>query len=62
MLILTRRIGEVIHIANDISVQVVSIQGQQAKLGISAPAKVTIFRGELAEPRSKHKKTSRYTK
>ena len=49
MLILTRRIGETIRINDDISVTVLSVQGQQVKLGIAAPADVAVHREEIYE-------------
>ncbi|ATR83033.1 carbon storage regulator [Pseudomonas sp. HLS-6] len=49
MLILTRRIGETIRINDDISVTVLSVQGQQVKLGIAAPAEVAVHREEIYE-------------
>ncbi|WP_350575159.1 carbon storage regulator CsrA [Pseudomonas sp. HY2-MNA-CIBAN-0224] len=47
MLILTRRVGEIIRINNDISVQVLSVSGQQVKLGVVAPETVAVHREEI---------------
>ena len=47
MLILTRRVGETIRINDDISIQVLSVCGQQVKLGIVAPADVAVHREEI---------------
>ena len=47
MLILTRRVGEIIRINDDISIQVLSVSGQQVKLGIVAPADVAVHREEI---------------
>ncbi|KQB54786.1 hypothetical protein AQS70_20590 [Pseudomonas endophytica] len=47
MLILTRRVGETIRINDDISVQVLSVTGQQVKLGIVAPESVAVHREEI---------------
>lgn len=47
MLILTRRVGEIIRINNDISIQVLSVCGQQVKIGIVAPAYVAVHRDEI---------------
>lgn len=49
MLILQRREGEKILIGDDISVSVVSVEGNRVKLAISAPREVSILRGELRE-------------
>lgn len=48
MLILTRKPGEVIRIGNDITVTVLSVQGQQVRLGIDAPKGVSVDREEIA--------------
>ncbi len=47
MLILTRRVGEIIRINDDISVQVLSVSGQQVKLGVAAPETVAVHREEI---------------
>ena len=47
MLILTRRVGETIRINDDISIQVLSVCGQQVKLGIVAPLDVAVNREEI---------------
>ena len=47
MLILTRRVGEIIRINDDISIQVLSVSGQQVKLGIVAPETVAVHREEI---------------
>ena len=47
MLILTRRVGEIIRINDDISIQVLSVGGQQVKLGIVAPEDVAVHREEI---------------
>ncbi|MGG3453241.1 carbon storage regulator CsrA [Paenibacillus rhizolycopersici] len=49
MLVLTRKRGQTIRINNDIEIYVSSIDGDSVKLGISAPADVTIMRKELLE-------------
>lgn len=47
MLILTRRVGETIRINDDISIQVLSVCGQQVKIGIVAPTDVAVHREEI---------------
>lgn len=49
MLVLTRRLGETIIIADNIKITVVDIEGRQVKIGIEAPKDVTIFREEVYE-------------
>lgn len=48
MLILTRRVGEKLQIGDDVSVTVLSIKGNQVRIGIEAPDDVTIHREEIA--------------
>jgi carbon storage regulator len=50
MLVLSRKIGEEIVIGGDIRVRVVSIQGNQVRLGFIAPQEVSIKRQELLQP------------
>jgi carbon storage regulator len=51
MLVLSRRVGETIHIGNDIVILVTRINADRVRLGISAPVGVRIMRAELiAEP------------
>ena len=47
MLVLTRKTGEAIQIGDDIEITVVSIKGDQIKLGINAPKNIEIHRKEI---------------
>ncbi len=47
MLVLTRKIGETIVIADNIRVTVVDIRGSQVRLGFTAPENVRIQREEI---------------
>jgi len=47
MLVLTRRLNEAIQIGEDIEVKIVGIEGDQIKLGITAPREVDIHRKEI---------------
>lgn len=49
MLILTRRIGELLYIGDDVEVTILNVQGKQVRLGIKAPDHVKILREELKE-------------
>jgi carbon storage regulator len=47
MLILTRRVGEVIKIGEEISVTVLEVKGNQVRMGFSAPKDVAVHREEV---------------
>lgn len=47
MLVLSRKLGEKIHIGENITVTVVEIDRGKIRLGIEAPRDVPIFRQEL---------------
>ena len=49
MLVLTRRLGEVLRIGDGITIKVVEIKGKQVKVGISAPVDLPIYREEIYE-------------
>jgi carbon storage regulator len=49
MLVLSRKCGEIIQIANDIKITVVEVRGNRVKIGIEAPTSYSIVRGELEE-------------
>ncbi|WP_186580802.1 carbon storage regulator CsrA [Aquibacillus kalidii] len=47
MLVLTRKINEAIKIGEDIELKVLAVDGDQIKLGISAPKHIDIHRMEV---------------
>ena len=47
MLILTRRVGESLMIGDEVSVTVLGIKGNQARIGINAPQDVAVHREEI---------------
>jgi carbon storage regulator len=49
MLILTRRINEVIRIGDDITVQILSVNGTQIRVGVDAPRGISVHREEIYE-------------
>ncbi|NOY29870.1 MAG: carbon storage regulator [Planctomycetes bacterium] len=49
MLVLSRKIGERIHIGNDVFVEVRRVAGNRVTLAIKAPREVRILRGELMD-------------
>ncbi len=49
MLVLTRKLGEVLRIGDGITVKIIEIKGKQVKVGISAPVDLSIYREEIYE-------------
>ena len=47
MLVLSRKLGEKIHIGDNICITIVDIDRGKIRLGIEAPREVPIFRQEL---------------
>ena len=47
MLVLTRKTGEAIQIGGEIEITVLSVHGDQIKLGINAPKHIEIHRKEI---------------
>jgi carbon storage regulator len=47
MLILSRKVDEVINIGDSITIKVLSIQEGQVKIGIVAPKDMSIYRAEI---------------
>ncbi len=52
MLVVTRKPGEAVVIGDNIRLTVVSVSGQQVRLGLAAPAEVRIRRAELRRRRN----------
>lgn len=48
MLVLSRKVGEIIVIDEQIQVEVLEVNGSRVRIGISAPRNVNIKRGELS--------------
>ncbi len=49
MLVLARKINESIMIGDDIEIVVIDIKGDQIKLGIKAPRRISVHRKEIYE-------------
>lgn len=47
MLVLTRKMGEVVTIGDQIKIKVVEMKGNQVRLGIEAPNDLRIYREEI---------------
>jgi carbon storage regulator len=57
MLVLTRRVGEIIRIGPDVVVTVLGKKGTQIRLGVEAPKDVAVHREKVFE-RIKHERTT----
>lgn len=49
MLILTRRVGERLMVGDDITITVMGVKGNQVRIGVHAPAEVSVHREEIFE-------------
>ncbi len=47
MLILTRKVGERLMIGDDIAVTVLSVKGNQVRVGVQAPTSIAVHREEI---------------
>jgi carbon storage regulator len=47
MLVLTRKLGEIIRVGDTVTVRVLEVRGNQVRLGVEAPADVRIYREEV---------------
>lgn len=47
MLVLTRKVGQVIRVGDDILIHVLTGIGGQVKIGVDAPSNVTVHREEI---------------
>ncbi len=47
MLVLTRKLGEVIRVGDAVTVRVLEVKGNQVRLGVEAPAEIRIYREEV---------------
>ena len=57
MLILTRRVGERLIIGADVTVTILSLKGNQIRIGIDAPREIKVHREEVFERIKKERET-----
>ena len=53
MLVLRRKVGESVILAGVMKISVLGVEGERVKIGIRAPASVSIVREELLTPEVK---------
>lgn len=56
MLVLTRRIGEIIRIGDDVEINVLDVKGSQVRIGVKAPDNVAVHREEIYQRIQKEKR------
>jgi carbon storage regulator len=49
MLILQRKVGEVVNIGANVTIKVLAVSGRSIRLGIQAPRTLPVWRAELVE-------------
>ncbi|ARF18212.1 carbon storage regulator CsrA [Sporosarcina ureae] len=49
MLVLSRKVNEVIQIADNIEIRILEVKGDTVRIGIEAPKSIEILRGELVQ-------------
>jgi carbon storage regulator len=47
MLVLSRKLGQKLHVGSEITITVLEVQGNRVRLGVEAPAQFGVLRGEL---------------
>lgn len=47
MLIITRRVGEVIRLNDNITIEPLEVNGNQVRMGIDAPRNISVHREEI---------------
>jgi len=49
MLVLTRKVGEIVRVGDDVQITVVEIRGGAVRIGIAAPRDTMVLRQEVYE-------------
>lgn len=58
MLVLGRQVGERIRIGDDVTIEIVRVQGRVVRVGITAPRELRIIREEIDDVRPKASSSS----
>lgn len=58
MLILTRRLGEVLAVGDDIKIVILDVKGRQVRLGVEAPRQTKVYREEIYQTITQQNKES----
>ena len=58
MLVLARKVGQIICIGDDIEITLIEIRGEQVRLGIDSPRHVPVHRKEILEQVNQPHQTS----
>ena len=56
MLILTRRVGEILMVGDEVTVTVLGVKGNQVRIGVNAPKNVAVHRREIYQRIQEEKK------
>lgn len=57
MLVITRRVGEILKIGDDISLIILGIKGHQVRMGVDAPKEISVHREEIYRKIQKEKQS-----
>lgn len=58
MLILTRRVGESVMIGDEVTITVLSVKGNQVRVGVNAPRHIAVHREEIYERLKRERRLS----
>ena len=58
MLILTRRSGETLMVGDEVTVTVLSVNGNQVRIGVNAPKTIAVHREEIYQRIQREKQAS----
>jgi len=58
MLILTRKLGEVIAVGDDVKIVILDIKGRQVRVGVEAPRQTKVYREEIYQAITEQNKES----